>query len=366
MKKKAIIGSIISIVILAFMLMVIDYRQLWDALKRANYWYLIPFVAIVIFSMVLRAWRWRLIITPLGRVPFARLYASTMIGFMANNVLPARLGEAVRAYSLGARSGISRSALFGTIIVERVYDSFTLLAMLWLVFLFSKAASSAEAASIKSFGYVFLAVNVALLILLIFLQRKTEPTLDWLGRMARWLPEKIRQPAREIIEKFARGLILTPNLPVTLGIVFSSILLWTIMALSNYLIFLAFGYGPFPSDSAHYLPIEASFVVLVVVSLAITMPSTPGYFGVFHAGCILALKVYLDLPAGQFIAEAAAIAIVMHAAQYVPITLLGFYHLKTEHLRFKTKEGKIEVESEDADEDPAAQSSKADGPGQKR
>lgn len=346
MRKKAIIGAVISLAILAAMLMVVDYGQLWTALRRAQYVYLVPFVGIVIFSMVLRAWRWRLIVSPLGRVPLARLYASTMIGFMANNILPARLGEAVRAYSLGARTGISRSALFGTIIVERVYDSFTLLVMLWIVFLFSRAASTTDAAAIKSFGYIFLVINIGLLLLLVLLQRKTEATLNWLGRLSHWLPEKVRTPAREIAEKFARGLTLAPGVKNTVGIVFSSLLLWTIMALSNYLIFLAFGYGPSPSDGAHYLPIEASFVVLVVVSLAITVPSTPGYFGVFHAGCVLALKVYLDVPAGSFVSEAAAIAIVMHAAQYLPITLLGFYHLKNEHLRFSTTDGRIEIETE--------------------
>jgi len=216
---------------------------------------------------------------------------------------------------------------------------------LWLVFLFSKAAASTEAAAVKSFGYVFLVINIALLVLLVLLQRRTEPTLNWLWRVTRWLPERVRVPGREIIEKFARGLTLAPNLPVTLGIVFYSAVLWVMMALSSYLIFSAFGYSFSSVDPRHYLPLEATFVVLVVVSLAITVPSTPGYFGVFHAGVILALKVYLDLPANQFMAEAAAIAIVMHAANYVPITLLGFYHLKTEHLRFKTKGGKLEVET---------------------
>jgi len=133
------------------------------------------------------------------------------------------------------------------------------------------------------------------------------------------------------------------------------------MALSNYLIFLAFGYGPWPNQPDHYLPIEASFVVLVVVSLAITVPSTPGYFGVYHAGCVLALKAYLDLPDKSFITEAAAIAIVMHAAQYLPITLLGFYHLKAEHLRLNTDDGSVEVTDgkNSAEDSDSAQSSEA-------
>jgi len=295
-----------------------------------------------------------------------RLYASTMIGFMANNVLPARLGEAVRAYSLGARSGISRSALFGTIIVERVYDSFTLLVMLWLVFLFSQAASSTEAAAVKSFGYIFLVINIGLLVLLVLLQRKTDATLRWLGRVTRWLPEKIHARTLEITEKFARGLTLAPNVRTTIGIVFSSVLLWTVMALSNYLIFLAFGYGPFAPESSHYLPIEASFVVLVVVSLAITIPSTPGYFGVYHAGVVLALKVYLHHSPGTFLSEAAAIAIVMHAAQYIPITLLGFYHLKTEHLRFRTKGEGIEIEPANSANSNIADSSDGSTSGRRR
>jgi len=346
MKKKAIIGSIITLAILLWLLVKVDYGQLWAALRRANYWYVLPYLVFVWFSMPLRAWRWQLLLKPLGRVPFWRSYASTMIGFMANNVLPARLGEVVRAYSLGARTGISRSALFGTIIVERIYDSLTLLVILWVVFLFSKAANSTEAAAIKSFGYIFLAATVILLLFLIFLQRKTEATLYWLGRLMRWLPGGIRTRGREVIEKFARGLTIAPGVSATLGIIFYSILLWVMMAASSYLIFSAFGYSLSPVSGSRYLPMEATFVVLVVVSLAITVPSTPGYFGVFHAGVVLALKVYLNLPPKQFLGEAAAIAIVLHAAQYVPITLLGVYHLKTEHLKFRTTGGKIDIEPE--------------------
>jgi len=83
---------------------------LWSTLQGARWLYLVPNILMVVGVMSIRAWRWQLILRPIARVPFARVYSSTMIGFMANNVLPARLGEIARAVSLGLKTGISRSA----------------------------------------------------------------------------------------------------------------------------------------------------------------------------------------------------------------------------------------------------------------
>ena len=325
MRRKAIIGGVISLVFLYLALRKVDYSDLWSTLQGAHWAYLIPNIILVVGVMTIRAWRWQLILRPVARIPYARVYSSTMIGFMANNVLPARLGEIARAVSLGIKTGISRSACLATIIVERTYDSFILLIFLWLVFAFSRLSEHTEVGRIRYLGWLFLAINVVLVLILILLQYRNAAVARFMRRVTRRLSPRVQQLSQDITEKFALGLRVHHDWPTTLGVAGSSLVIWIIMGFSNYFVFLALGF---------HLPWEASFVVLVVVSLMISIPSTAGFVGVYHWATQISLQIY-----GLSKSEAVAVAIVLHAAQYIPITVLGFYHLRREHLQLKTVGG---------------------------
>jgi uncharacterized protein (TIRG00374 family) len=322
-RRKAAIGAVISLFFLYLAFRKVDFHELWATLQAARWEYLIPNLVLVVGVMFLRAWRWQLILRPLGKLPYSRVYSSTMIGFMANNVLPARLGEIARAVSLGIKTGLSRSATLATIIVERVYDSLTLLVFLWLVFAFSRISELTEVGRIRDFGWMFLAITLGLIVLLALLQYRNASVVRGVVWITRPFSERIRNVARDITEKFARGLRIHHDWPTTLGVVASSLVLWFVMGISNYFIFLALGFD--------HLPWEASFVVLVVVSLMISIPSTAGYVGVFHWATQISLQIY-----GLKQSEGLAVAIVLHAAQYIPITLLGFYFLRREHFRLSS------------------------------
>lgn len=324
MRRKAIIGVLISLVFLFLAFRKVDWADLWQILGDAQWAWLIPNVLLAVgASMAIRTWRWVLILRPIGRVRYRQALAAVLIGFMANNVLPARLGEIARAVSLGIITGLSRSATFATIIVERIYDSFTLLLFLWLVFSFSRISELTEVERISHVGWIFLAINVFLVLFLVFLQLRNDLVVRWITRLSRFFSGRIQKLAAEITAKFARGLTVHHNGSTTFGVVVSSFVLWFVMGASNYFVFLALGFD--------HLPYEASFVVLVVVSLLISLPSSPGYVGVFHYGVIISLSLY-----GLTESEAGAVAIVLHAAQYIPITLLGFYYLRKEHLRLRS------------------------------
>lgn len=319
MKRKTILGILISILFLWLALRKVQYEELVQVVSGAKWEWLIPNIILVVGVMWVRAWRWQLILKPVGKVPYARVYSSTMIGFMVNNVLPARLGEVARAISLGIKAHLSRSATLATIIVERIYDSFTLLLFLWLVFAFSRISELTEVGKVRYVGWIFLAINIALLAILIVLQVKNEAAVRWIRKMSSRFSPRIQTVAGEITEKFARGLRMHHDVPTTVGVCLSSLVIWFILGISNYFILMALGFD--------HLPIEASFVVLVVVSLMISIPSSPGYVGVFHWAVQISLRIY-GLNDGQ----ALAVAIVLHAAQYIPITLIGLYYLRKEHL----------------------------------
>ncbi|MFQ5607361.1 MAG: lysylphosphatidylglycerol synthase transmembrane domain-containing protein, partial [Candidatus Zixiibacteriota bacterium] len=130
-----LIGFVISVGAIYFVARDINFDEVVLALSGANYWLLLPNMAIVIFSMYQRAWRWGRMSAPIKRVEFGKLLSSTAIGFMANNILPLRLGEFVRAYSLSRQDPeITKSASLAMIFTERIiFDLAALLAILAIV-----------------------------------------------------------------------------------------------------------------------------------------------------------------------------------------------------------------------------------------
>ena len=326
MKKKFLIGMLVSLVFLYLAFRKVDYTELWQALKGANYWFIIPNVILTIFSMWMRAFRWKYMVNPIKKVGLGRLFSSVMIGFMANNVLPARLGEFVRAYSLGTKENISKSASFATIVVERIFDGFSILFILWATLLLFPFPDW-----VKKGSNLFLVMNLGILLLLIFLEVKTDSTLKFFQFMLKFLPHKLRVKAEEILLKFISGLKVFRDVSSLVWILAWSVLIWTVTGISNYFIFLAFGLHP---------PIQASFILLVIICLGVTLPAAPGFVGTFQFFTIVALATF-----GYDKNVALPFSIVLHACQYFPVTLLGLYYLKKEHLSLKTLE-KESVESE--------------------
>jgi len=317
MKKKFIIGLLVSLVFLYLAFRKVDYSQLWEALKGANYWYIFPTIALVLLSMWMRAYRWRFMINPIKKVNLGRLFSSVMIGFMANNVLPARLGEFVRAYSLGKTESISKSATFATIVIERVFDGFSLLFILWVTLLVSPFPDWVKKAS-----NLFLLMNLLALAFLVLIEVKRESTLKLFNFIFRLLPASLSSKAKEILEKFIGGLKVFRDIPSLIWILVWSVFIWTVVGIANYFIFLVFDLHP---------PLQASFILLVIASLVVMLPSSPGFVGTFHYACVISLGLF-----GFKENVSSPFSLVLHASQYVPVTLLGLYYLRREHLSLKT------------------------------
>lgn len=332
-KILVVLGYAISIFLIYFAFRKVELAELWNSLRSANYLWIIPNLIVVMLAMYYRAYRWKFMVNPIKEISMDKLFASTMIGFMASNVLPLRLGEFVRAWSLGRITDTSRSAVLATVVIERIYDSFALLTMFTLILLFRRLPLPAE---LQNFGYIFLLANLAGLGILIFLKIKPRSTLNFLSKMFSIFPRKIAKKVMELFEKFTDGLEVMGNFPVVIRLAWQSMVLWFLTGISNYFVFLAFGLD---------LPLEASFVVLVIVSIGIMIPQSPGFVGGYHICVWYALKPY-DI--NQDIAM--AVAVVLHGAQYIVITLVGFYYLRREHLSLK------EAEEESISEEEASAS----------
>jgi hypothetical protein len=361
-KINLIIGVLISAIFIYFAFRRVRLSEIIYSLRHANYLLILPNMAIVLFSMVIRAERWRYLLEPIGKFKIKDLFPSVMIGFMANNVLPARLGEVVRAYSLGAKTGQSRSSIFASVVIERLFDSLSLLAMFWLIILFIPFPPT-----IKKFGFVSLAINFGIVIFLLLLKAKTASMVKLAIRLFFFLPRAISEKLESIMNKFAAGLNIFKRKKTLALVILWSGILWLITALSNYFVFMAFGLYP---------NLAASFILLLFVAAGVMLPSAPGFVGVFQAAAIGAFAlmnnlnllgnqmtwlkagaVSLTTPAfaGGSVAavgpicdslglfgiskgEALSFSIVLWLCQYLPVTILGLYYLKHEHFSLSAVE----------------------------
>lgn len=319
-------GLAISVGFLIYLFYKVDFRTLGVALKGANYWWLIPNVILIMVTMVFRAFRWDHMLRPIKKIAFSRLFAITMIGFMANNVLPFRLGEFVRAYSLSEKEHVSKSASLATIFVERiVFDLLALLIIFGVVLVISPLKIMPE---IKMGAIVTIITALVGLAFAIYLSTRGERESHILKAILRVFPVRFRPKLEAIVARFATGMAFMRDWRCVFWTTYHTFMIWIIMGLSNYFVLLAFGW---------HLPLTASFVILVVVSILIMVPAAPGYVGVYHYGTVLSLGLY-----GIGKEAALSCALVMHATQYLVITLVGFYYLRREHLSLKQIEEKSE------------------------
>lgn len=310
---RTLFGVAVSIFFLYLAVRKVDFQAVGEAFREANYLYAIPNVVVILFVMWLRALRWRYLLQPVKPLSAGRLFSPVMIGFMANNVLPMRLGEFVRAYSLGEKEKISKSASFATIVVERVFDTLILLLMFAVVVSFSSLG--------MKFPILVLGMTIAVLLFVFFLKYKTDRTLRAIERTSRIFPTKVASFICNTTVRFTEGLAVLSDFRSLVRVALLSALIWVITALSNYFIFLSFDLHP---------PLYACFFLLVVVAFVIILPASPGFIGTFHYGCILALSYFEIDPNISF-----PFSVVLWSCQYFPVTLLGLYFLRREHLSLK-------------------------------
>ncbi len=326
-KKKALsffLGILISAVFLFLILRKVQFAELSSALQNADYIWLLPNIIFVIAAMYQRAERWKYMLRPIAEIKYRVLLAATCVGFMANNVLPLRLGEFVRAYSLSRQDArITKSASLATIFIERmVFDLLALLMILGVVLVVAPMRIFEGSHKLAALGALLVAV--AGLLFAVAIVSRPEGAGRLMSKYLFFLPSGVKDKVALTVVKFSRGLLFLKDWKATLWVSGHTMLLWLGMGLSNIFVFYAFGFD---------LPLYASYILLIVVSISILIPSSPGFIGVYHAGVVFTLNRF-----GIDTTNAVTCSLVLHAAQFVPITLMGFYYLKKAHLSLKQLE----------------------------
>jgi hypothetical protein len=325
------LGLAISAIFLWLVLRDINFTAFWGEIRQANYWWLIPGVAVYFLAVWARAWRWHYLLRPLKAIPTRTMFPIVAIGYMGNNIYPARAGEVLRAVVLKRREGVAISASLATIIVERIFDGVVMLAFIFVnlgaLAQVTGGSGVAQGLSIQQIAFwgsaVFFGAFVAFLLLAMF-PRSSERLLAWAaGHLA---PVRFRVRIIETGSRFLGGLESLRS-PLEILMVFvTSVVIWLLETGKYWFVMHAFNF-------------QVSFFALMlmngVVNLATTIPSAPGYIGTFDAPGIAVLEAY-----GVPTAIATSYTFVLHIALWLPITALGAYYLAREGIKW----GEVPVE----------------------
>lgn len=320
------VGLLISIIFLYLALRGLKFDQVWESLQTANYWWLIPGVVVYFIGVWVRAWRWHYLLRPLKSISTRKMFPIVTIGYMGNNIYPARAGEVLRAVVLKRHEGVPVSASLATIFIERVFDGVVMLGFVFLNLpeLARLTGDSGFIGNIRTLSLWGAGAFAAALI--VFLLAAAFPLVAeniFERVIIRWLPGRFQEKVLNLTRRFLSGLESLRSPRDSLMVFLTSIVIWLLETGKYWFVMHAF-------------PFQVSFFALMlmngIVNLATTLPSAPGYVGTFDAPGIALLQAY-NIPG----AIAAGYTLVLHVALWVPITLLGAYYFAREGLSWGEK-----------------------------
>ena len=328
------IGFGASGVLLVLFFLTVDLRRMLEALADANYWFVPPAIGLYLISVLFRTLRWQRLLRHMRPVGVVRLYPVVVVGYMANNLLPMRMGELVRSYYVGEREGISKTSALVTIFIERLLDALTLLLFIAVIAIFAPVIGLAEAFQ-GSHGLVWLLVGMMLVVLFVaafatlLLMAFRPLKARALGiALVGPLPGGLEVRMRQLIDLVLEGLVALRS-PRTLMVLFLlSIPVWLLEAGLFFLIGLSFDLN----DVYNNLTEMAVAMVLVtaIANIGSSIPLAPGGVGLFEW---VARETLVLLPLATVeAAVATGYVAVVHFSLLVPMIVLGQVFLWAHHV----------------------------------
>jgi hypothetical protein len=317
------LGVLISVLFLWLALRGLHLGDFWQAVQKANYAWLVPGIFVYFVGVWVRAWRWHYLLGPIKKIPTRSMFPVTTIGYMGNNIYPARAGEVLRAVILKRKEGVSVSASLATIIVERIFDGVVMLSFVFINLPELARLTSAsgfvgniQEAALYGTG-IFIGALAVFLLAAMFPQFTSNTGLQIIERLT---PKRLHNRIIGIMHKFLDGLASLRSPLNVLMVFLTSVLIWLLETGKYWFVMHAFDFN-------------VSFFALMlmngIVNLATSIPSAPGYIGTFDAPGIAVLTAY-----GVSQAAAAGYTLVLHVALWLPITLLGGYFMAREGIKW--------------------------------
>jgi uncharacterized protein (TIRG00374 family) len=308
------LGLLVSAVFLYLALVGLRLDEVWHNIRTARYAWLIPGVAVYFLAVWGRTWRWHYLLASIQKIKLSSLFPVVVIGYMGNNIYPARAGEVLRAYVLKRREGVSISSSLATILVERVFDGVVMLFFIFVSLPFAPMPPYLRQLVVWSSILFFGVLGGFFLI-------ASKP--DWAKSLyyrtiESFIPARFRAKVEGILDRFMEGLGGLRRPQDVLMIFFTSVFIWLTETTKYWFVMHGFEF---------HVPFYVLMLMTAVVNLATTLPSSPGYIGTFDAPGIRIL-VQFGVP-GPI---AAGYTLVLHAALWLPITLLGIFYMLKERV----------------------------------
>lgn len=300
-----IIGLLISLLFLYLAFRKVELRIMVQSLAHGNYLIALPVTMVIFLSHLMRAIRWRYFLNPVKKVAITRLFSALMVGYLGNSVLPAHLGEFFRAFIIGRKEKIPASSVFATIVIERIIDLFSLLAIMALILILYPFPNW-----LKEGGYLLFAFTLLLFLFLIFLKRYNEKANRILDIFLKYLPDRFSTKIKRMLIAFLEG-IKGFDRKKDYGIV----LIQTVGIWMGYTLVLYLSFSMF---DLYKLTMMSATLLMVITTIGVVIPTSPGYIGTYHLLCQLGLE-FLGVPRSIGLTYAIAV----HAINFFPVILVG-------------------------------------------
>ncbi len=290
-----------------------DLHAVWGVMRTAHPGLIAVGVACVMLSYVLRAIRWQVMLAPLGHARFSVALRATVIGFAASFILPARAGELLRPWLLARREGFDASAVFATIVIERMLDLVTVLTLLALFLLaFDPGLSSMDPAvfaAVRAGGLMAAVAAVAGVGLLFVFASRPALLARGVGVATGWLPARFRATVTAMAVAFAHGLAVVRHPSHLARALAWSFVLWLLIAAQTWIVSAAVGV---------HMPPSGSLLLIALLIVGVAVP-TPGAVGGFHEAYRIGATSFF----GADNDHAVGAAIVLHAVGFLPTLVVG-------------------------------------------
>ena len=306
------LGLIISIGLIVYLLIKIDIHSVKQSLLSFNYLTIILLLIVFLVGMLSRSFRWQNLIRSKEHLPLFFVFKALSIGYMINNILPAKVGELARMEYIKRKKGISRSFLLGTIFMERLID----LILVLFIFAISLAFSQAGRAVFISNKWTFIIFLLMVIIAVYFLSRPVN-----FFRLLAFFPNKAKSYIEKVLLSFTESIHFISKRNLFIWVSFYSMIIWMLTLFSSFLILRGLNV---------YLPFYGYFFVVAVGVLGLVIPSTSGGIGVFHAMATAALVLLGVTPE-----KALTYAIIAHAFDFIPNVFIGLAIFVYEGLTIK-------------------------------
>jgi len=329
MKLKIIISLIFGALFIWIAVTGVDFAVMGEALSSMDYGPVVPFIVLVLIYHCLRVYRWQLILRPDYPVSFRNLFSINMVGFMAINVLPARLGEFARPYLLMEREDVPLGAAMASALIERMLDFLTMLLILALVVFFVDMPTGMITVRGEEYDIMAIVQRVFLLVALPAVGGLMGLMLfeEWMYRLlhvtaGRWLP-RFSQKVEGFLRAFMRSLqpLKQPKVLVIQTVL--TLVIWSITPMTEWLMFRMF--------HLDHLGADAAITVVAAILIGMLIPAPPGFAGNFEAFTMGGLAVF-----GVTGGVALGYALVLHWSQFAQSFLMGMYFLYKDQISFKS------------------------------